>query len=128
MGIVITTVCCIGAFAMNLLCSSLLTHPGGTYHLYLGWGPLADCAFAIAPTHCQLVDEMLLQILSAVLLCASGSLAVAVGYEDCPGFRHYFNISDDYDGSVPDSIVTGRPTTVTISYFINRLKFVSEAK
>ena len=55
-------------------------------------------------------------------------MAVAVGYEDCPGFRHYFNISEDYDGSVPDSIVTGRPTTVTISYFINRLKFVSEAK
>ena len=94
----------------------------------LPWSPSADCAFAIAPTHCQLVDVMLLQILSVVFLCPSGSMAVAVGYEDCPGFRHYFNISEDYDGSVPDSIVTGRPTTVTISYFINRLKFVSEAK
>ena len=71
---------------------------------------------------------MLLQILSVVFLCPSEIFAVASGYENCPGFRHYFNISEDYDGSVPDSVVTGRPTQVSIGYFINRLKIVMEAK
>ena len=94
----------------------------------LPWSPWRDCAVTFVPTHCQLIEDMLVPLLAVAFLLPCGTSAVAAGYENCPGFRHYFNISEDYDGGVPDSLVTGRPTVVSISYYINRLKFVMEAK
>ena len=111
--------------------ASLLTHPRSTCPFTME--SFLDSGEWLAQSHlCLRIanswTKMLLPLLGAVFLCPSGTWAVAAGYDNCPGFRHYFNISEDYDGGVPDSLATGRPTVVSISYYINRFKFVMEAK